>query len=165
MVSGVILTNFLNHFSQIACSLSINNFSSSLCKVEIGVPQGSSLGPLLFLLYINDVSNSVSLILRLFADDTCLLVNAATPDELQNKLKSELLTICNWLTANKLSLNTNKSNALFTSPKQNIPPPEINVNCPLGIIKSVNKAKYLGINLDKQTKFSRSYQIIKNEDS
>ena len=140
--------------------VSINNCSSSLCKVEIGVLQGSSLGPLLFLLYINDISNSVSSIPRLFADDTCLLVNAATPDELQNKLKSELSAICNWMTANKLSLNTNKLNALFISPKQNIPLPEINVNCVLGIIKSVNKAKYLGINLDNKLNFRDHIKLI-----
>ena len=54
---------------------------------------------MIFVLYINDISNSVSSIPRLFADDTCLLVNAATPDELQNKVKSELLTICKWMTA------------------------------------------------------------------
>ena len=58
------------------------------------------------------------------------------------------------------SLNTNKSNALFISPKQNIPPPEINVNCPLGIIKSVNKAKYLGINLDNKLNFRNHIKLI-----
>ena len=70
--------------------MSINRFCSTLRDVNIGVPQGSTLGPLLFLLYINDLPNSVDSVPRLFADDTCLLVNSSSLEHLESKLNIEI---------------------------------------------------------------------------
>ena len=71
----------------------INKFCSTLREVNIGVPQGSTLGPLLFLLYINDLSNSVNSVPCLFADDTSLLVNSSSIDHLESKLTRELRNV------------------------------------------------------------------------
>ena len=73
----------------------MNNTNSSLKFIDIGVPQSFILEPLLFLLYINDISNSVNCTPRLFADNTCLLMGAPSINILENQLKDELNSICN----------------------------------------------------------------------
>ena len=76
--------------------LAINNTNSSLKFIDIGIPQGSILEPLLFLLYeyINDILNGVDCTPRLFANDTCVLMGALSINILENQLK-ELNNICN----------------------------------------------------------------------
>ena len=83
--------------------------AKNISKEEVilsGVPQGSVLGPLLFFLFINDISNSSDqLRFYLFADDTNLLYADKNLRELENKVNTELIKIYDWLVANKLSLN------------------------------------------------------------
>ena len=68
----------------------INNIESNRRSVIMGVPQGSVLGPLLFLIYINDLQNCLKIIPRFFADDTALLINASSIRELEIKINEEL---------------------------------------------------------------------------
>ena len=65
-------------------------------EIKYGVPQGSSLGPLLFLIYVNDLPNFVNCTPRLFADDTCLIFEAYNPVFLQNRINSELNKVDTW---------------------------------------------------------------------
>lgn len=77
-------------------------------KKLCGVPQGSVFGPLLFLLYINDIHNSTDLFtFYLFADDTSILYDNKNRRQLEIKVNSELVKLCEWLKSNKLSLNIN----------------------------------------------------------
>ena len=78
---------------------------SFLKPIDIGVLQGSILGPLLFLICINDIPNSVKCTPRLFADDICLLMGTPSITILENQLKDDLNNICNWISANALTLN------------------------------------------------------------
>ena len=97
------------------------------------------LGPLLFLLYINDLPDSVDGVPRFFADDTCLLLNSSSLDHLESKLYNERNKGNNWITANKLTLNAKKSNLLVISPKLNSRPTVMNLICSAGsIILSTN---------------------------
>ena len=83
---------------------------SDIDYVKCGVPQGSVLGPLLFLLYINDIVNSSSILkFFLFADDTTLFYSAKTSPLLEKQLNDELKKVNKWLISNKLSLNVDKS--------------------------------------------------------
>ena len=131
--------------------------------INIGVPQGSNLGPLLFLLFINDLPNCLESVPRLFADDTCLQVCAPSVEQLELKLNSELTKICKWMSANKLTLNASKSQALIISPKLKCSPVYLNLQCPAGTIKSVNNAKYLGITLDNRLNFHEHIKITETK--
>ena len=88
-------------------------------KTLSGVPQGSVLGPLLFLIYINDIYNvSDKLEFYLFADDTNLLYADKNLKSLETTMNLELSKVCEWLTANKLSLNIKKTNFVIFHPYQ-----------------------------------------------
>ena len=108
----------------------INEAVSNMEKIKHGVPQGSILGPLLFLLYINDIANCSSVLsFYLFADDTTIFFSHKNFQTLQQTINDELAHVSNWLIANKLSLNVGKSNALvFHRKNVNIPPLDIKIN-------------------------------------
>lgn len=133
--------------------VTINQETSTQQTVEYGVPQGSTLRPFLFLLYINDLPNSISSVPRLFADDTCLIVKDADLDCLEYKLNSELDGVKTWINANTLTINASKSNLLIIPPKAGKHLKEINVFYNNTKIIAVDSAKYLGILIDKHLSF------------
>ena len=88
---------------------SVNGKLSSAREIGCGAPQGSNLGPILFLLYINDLPNCLeSTKANLFSDDTNLSCKGLSPHEIETKLKKDIENVHRWLTANKLSLNMKK---------------------------------------------------------
>ena len=130
--------------------VSVNGSNSSYLNVTCGVPQGSVLGPLLFLIYINDLPNSSSILaFYLFADDTNIYCEAEDLDLLQRIVNRELKKVKFWLDVNKLSLNIDKTNfIIFKSPKQ---PSSDMINIKVGSlpIRKTCYVKFLGILLDE----------------
>ena len=125
--------------------VNINNVNSDTQSINYGVPQGSILGPLLFLLYINDLENSVNNTPRFFANDTCIIANSSSILELEQHLNLEPNNIASWISANKRTLNPTKSFALIVSPKSENNSVTMNLShqqCKIEVVKCV---KYLGI--------------------
>ena len=129
--------------------------------VQFGVPQGSILGPLLFLLYINDLPNCMQTIPRFFADDIALLITHDTPEELKLRTNSELPRISEWMLCNTLTLNTSKTNALFISPclRKQIFQHPLNHT----IIHPSSTARYLGVLLNDKLKFDSHLTFLESK--
>ena len=102
--------------------VSINGTNSDYKIMKHGVPQGSVLGPLLFLIYINDLHVCIKYSkLNLFADDSSLLLKNASHKQLQKYINLDLKNLCNWLKANKISLNAGKTElVIFRHPNKKI---------------------------------------------
>ena len=92
----------------------INDRISSYQNVTSGIPQGSSLGPLLFLMYVNDLPKCSKFTATLFADDTYLTLLDESLTNLENRAKEQLTNIDIWLRSNELSLNYSKTTYLLT---------------------------------------------------
>lgn len=140
--------------NRLQCVEYLNTKSATL-EVEIGVPQGSILGPLLFILYINDFPKICSLsTCFLYADDTAIFFEAENEQQLQQAIDREIPVICHWFRTNKLSLNANKTYCQI----YNHTASRINIDvCIDGTkIDFVDSVKYLGMYIDKDLKW-RTY--------
>ena len=120
------------------------------------------MGPLLFLLYINDLSNSINTTPRLFADDTCLIANAPSAAMLEQTLNHEMKGLSTWINANKLAVNPSKSYALIISPAAKIDSLTLNVSYNHSSIKVVNSVKYFGIVLDNKLHFKQHITMLES---
>ena len=96
---------FENYLSNRVQYVSFNGYKSECCNISCGVPQGSILGPVLFLIYVNDLACvSDKLFSILFADDTNMFATDKNIDDLVNTINSELKSVVQWLCANKCHL-------------------------------------------------------------
>ena len=120
-IRGHILDWFKSYLMKRKQFTHINHTDSYLNSISCEVPQGSRLGPLSFILYINDISN-ISHIMHtiLFADDTTILMKSDTALKAIISMNRELEKLSIWLTANKLSLNISKTHyIIFDRGKEN----------------------------------------------
>ena len=128
-----------------------NVFSQPVC-VSSGIPQGSILGPLIFLIYINDMSQAVKCNLFLYADDTCLVCHHKDINEIEKQLNKNFQTICDWFVNNKLSIHfdDDRTKSMFFASKFKIKNvKKLNVKYGNIQIKQHSKVKYLGCMLDE----------------
>ena len=153
-IRGVMHSWFKSYLSNRKQYVSVNGCNSSQLPVSCGVPQGSVLGPLLFLLYINDIYNSVpGEKIKLFADDTNLFIAAKSASELELKANLLLSNINKWLDANRLHLNIDKTcYSLFSPTKSNVP--RVSIKISNNEIKCVDNCQYLGVTIDNKLKWT-----------
>ena len=97
--------------------VALNQMRSKLMNIEYSAPQGSTLGPLFFLIHINDLNNALRSKPIFFADDNCLLVTENNSQTLRNTITDELNRLSIWCSANKLTVNLSKTCILCTPPK------------------------------------------------
>ena len=128
-----------------------------------GVPQGSILGPLLFILYINDLAGvSEKLFTILFADDTTILIEGTQVNSMITSLNSELAKLTDWLKANKLSINVSKTHYMvFHRSRRKLDKQDILLDNT--IIRQVTFTKFLGIIIDDKLKWIHHISYIKNK--
>ena len=118
--------------------------------VTCGVPQGSILGPLLFLLYVNDMASAVRCKLLLYADDSALIASGKNVADIESTLSSELEYVSNWLMDNKLSLHLGKTQSILFGTKRRLSTGvKLNVICNGNVIELKSNVTYLGVTLDQ----------------
>ena len=138
--------SYLHNRQQIVTVEGVNSEPGIL---ECGVPQGSILGPILFLCYVNDMPISLKCKLLLYADDSALLVPGTDPKIIAETLSKELNSCHRWLVDNKLSLHLGKTESIIFGTKRKLALIDnFQVKCDNVIIKSVEHVQYLGITLD-----------------
>ena len=155
---GKALDLFRSYLKSRSQYVKLNGVKSSLLEIEFGVPQGSILGPLLFLIFINDLPNATNLYVKLFADDTFLCAQNSDFVNLENQVNTELEKVFIWLASNKLTLNTDKSKFMILSKKREIPNLSVFINGTP--IESCDSYKYLGVIFDKKLDWSHHIQYI-----
>ena len=128
-----------------------NNSSSNIDELSCGVPQGSVLGPILFLIYINDIDNIPTLKnqLKLFADDTNLFVSGKSITDIELRCNTAISLIEEWMLANKLTINVDKTCYMLFLPNSSSHS-AITIDLFLNNvkIKQVQSTKFLGVTLD-----------------
>ena len=113
-IRGVSNDWFKSYLSNHNQYVSINGYESGLAAINCGVPQRSALGPLLFLLHINDLNQAI---VHHFADDTNLLCLSNSIKKVNKLVNADLKHLLNWLNANKISLNVKKAEIIIFKSK------------------------------------------------
>ena len=142
------LNDYLTNRKQCVC---FNNAVSLMRPITCGVPQGSILGPLLFILYVNDIVNCSKLLhFILFADDTNLFYSSSNYKDLMLTVNLELSKLSEWFRANRLSLNVAKTNyVLFGTRRKCLSDTHFSISINGNIIERATSTKFLGVYIDQ----------------
>ena len=137
------LSSYLSGHYQ---SVKLNGIISSKMNVSCGVPQGSTLGPLLFLVYVNDMNLAVkSSVIHHFADDTNLLYSDKSLKKIKTSVEKDLANLYDWLSANRLSLNARKTKFIIFKPSREKIDLRITLKLHHTKLFESSKIKYLGL--------------------
>ena len=150
-IRGLTNKSFESYLANHKQFVSINGFASSTSSIASGVPQGSVLGPLPFLLYINDLHVAIKpCTVHHFADDTSLLIVNKSLKRLNKLSNSDLKNLTNWFNANKISLNVSKTELIIFKPKRK--PLDFNMKIKLNgkRLYPTDSVKCLGVKIDSK---------------
>ena len=162
-ISGIVnklMRSYLeNKHQRVTMKGKFNKVSSKWEHVKHGVPQGSVLGPLLFLIYINDLSLTVSKIANpiLFVDDTSIIISNTSPEEFKSNISLDLIENINWFQGNLLTLNCDKTHFLQFIKNKEIKMQIISSNT---IITNINSTYFLGSIIDNTLSWTYDITIM-----
>ena len=161
-VSGSLLTWFFDYLTDRKQRVVLPGVNSSWTSVKAGVPQGSILGPLMFLLYINDIVVDINSSIRLFADDTSLYIIVDDPIQAAEQLNLDLAKIHRWAEKWLVTFNPIKSECILLSRKCNKPyHPPVLLNQTQ--IAEVNSHKHLGIIFSNDCTWHEHLELVKSK--
>ena len=136
--------------------VAVNNQASGNTLAEFGVPNGSVLGPLLFLMYINDLNEAIKFSrLHHFADDTNLLPVDNSLKKIHKHINHDLKLLTTWLIANRISLNTSKIENLLFRPKSKRNIKHLNFRISGQYISLTIQVRYLGLTMNEHLNSNR----------
>ncbi len=162
-IRGISLDWFQSYMTNRSQSVTYNGYTSTTLPITCGVPQGSILGPLLFLLYINDLClASPRLFSIIFADDTNMFVSGKNPHQLATIMNSELEKVTTWLKVNKLSLNIEKTHYILFSGKRK-KSQNVMIKIDGKEIVKTTSTKFLGIQIDEHLTWNNHILNIGNK--
>jgi hypothetical protein len=153
-INGSALKWFISYLSNRSQIVSINSSYSDPQHINIGVPQGSILGPLLFIIYVNSLPDCVTCKCIMYADDTTLLCSSSDPACLQSELDANMKNIAKWFESNMLTINIKKTK-LMVFGTQHILSNFTNINLSYNSdsVEKVDSFKYLGVIFDPYLKW------------
>ena len=152
---------FKSYLNERKKLVSIKGVDSEIRELKHGVPQSSVLGPLLFLIYINDLNSCISnSMIYHFAGDINLLHINSCNKKLQKNINYDLKRLTNWLNANKISLNSTKTELIYFRKKRTYPPVNNKIILNGKRLIPVDHIKYLGIYLDETLSGFAHYEIL-----
>ena len=167
---GISNTWFRSYLTGRMQYTSVNGANSTMRELTCGVPQGSVLGPILFLLLINDLPNATNLFSILFADDTTLQLSSCSLVSLYEQANLELVRLADWFKANKLTLNISKTKYMIFKDKSKIVDlASYNLKIDDEVIDRIGKNcheesfKFVGIHLDESLSWSHHVNHVRNK--
>lgn len=151
------MRSYLTHRTQ---TTKFGGVSSTEAEVTVGLPQGSKLAAILFLLYVNDIKSCLKhLMLLLFADDTLVYYSGDNINEIESKVNEDLERINKWLNVNKLKLNVQKTKYMVIT-KNYQDKFDMNIKINNESIERTSAIKYLGVIIDCNLKMKSHHEYM-----
>ena len=158
-IAGTELDWFCSYLTGRKQVVRCNNIISESQAISIGVPQGSILGPILFLLFINDLTQFSGLShCNLFADDALFYISNKNVLSVESQLQQALNNVSEWYKCNKLSLNVKKSNIMLIHRKKQIND-RITINVSGTPLKQIDDVRYLGLYIDNKLQWNKHINV------
>lgn len=161
-VRGLSLKLIQSYLTERKQCVRIDNQCSPLSKVEMGVPQGSVLGPLLFIIYMNDIFDMSKIVIA-FADDTVFLSIEDSWSKAEQQMNLSLNNINIWFSLNGLTLNVTKTQYMTFGCYADSVPSSMNIHINNTVLARVESCKYLGIIMDYNMKWDKHVQKVINK--
>ena len=155
---------FKSYLSRRKQYVSVSGTDSGFRDTKHGVPQGSVLGPILFLIYINDLKNAIIYSRSFnFADDTAILYTDVDPRRLKKRVNIDLKLLLHWLKANKIHLNAAKTDVILFKQKQKVVNYNIKIKLDGKLMRFSSQTRYLGMLIDDNLTMEKHKDSVANK--